>query len=361
LQGIVRGLSQPAWRLDRVAGTAMRLPGGGLTVDSLGKGYILSKAAVAVRAKVPAVQAFEINIGGDIFASGSGWVVGVADPKHSADNAPPLTRVRLGDRAISTSAAYERGYTVGGKRYSHIFDPRTGQPAAGVASATVVAANNANANALATTLCVLKPEEGLALVAQIPDAECLIVTEDGRHLRSAHFAALEVAPAAGETPAVAPTVAGGGWPAGFQVTLALTLKTPDSDRKVKRPYVAVWVETAEGKRVRTVAVWGKQRKYLPDLSNWWKVAKADEEWAQSITRATRAAGQHRLVWDGLDDVGKPLPPGTYTLFLEVNREHGTHATSSGKIVCEKMPAKGTIPAGSEFEAAEISFGPATTP
>jgi thiamine biosynthesis lipoprotein ApbE len=371
LQRIVQALGQLGWKLDRAAGTATRLPGGALTLDSLGKGYILSRAAAAVHAKVPAAQGFLLNIGGDIFASGLvdrglRWTVGVADPKRSADNAPPLTQVRVTDRGVSTSAAYERGFTVGGRRFSHILDPRTGLPAEGVASATVIAANNANANALATILCVLKPDEGLALARQIPEVECLIVAADGRQLRTPRFAALEV-PSATTTaaPATAPAVATpakpGLWPAGYEVALALSLRVPPSGgggRGPKRPYVAVWVEDAAGKRVRTVAVWGNKRKYLPDLSAWWKVAKEDEPWAQSVTRATRAAGQHRIAWDGFDDHGQPLPPGTYTIFLEVNREHGSHATQSGKIVCEKLPAKGTIPAGSEFDAAELTYGPA---
>ena len=364
LQRIVNALAQPGWKLDRAAGTATRLPGGALTIDSLGKGFIISKAAAAVRAKVPSVQGFLLNIGGDIFTSGvvekgTRWTIGVADPKRSADNAPPLAEVRLSDRAISTSAAYERGFTVGGHHFSHILDPRIGRPAEGVASATVIAANNANANALATTLCVLKPEEGLALAQQIPEVECLIVTADGRQLRSPRFAAFEVPRSVADVPAPPVPTKPGLWPPGYEVALALTLKVPPAGERKgpKRPYVAVWVEDAAGKRVRTVAVWGNKRKYFPALREWWKLAKEDEQWAQSVTRATRPAGQHRIAWDGFDDQGQPLPPGTYTLFLEVNREHGTRAIQSGKIDCGKLPAKGIIPAGSEFEVAEISYGP----
>ena len=107
--------------------------------------------------------------------------------------------------------------------------------------------------------------------------------------------------------------------------------------------MAVWVEDANGKRVRTVAVWGNAPKYLPDLSEWWKLAQQDQQWAMSVTKATRPAGQHSIAWDGLDDQGKPLPAGTYTIFLEVNRQHGTHATESGQIVCNRIPREGMIP------------------
>jgi FAD:protein FMN transferase len=374
LAPIVRALAQPGWKLDTTARTVARLTSGTLDINSLGKGYIISKAVVAARAKAPGTQGLLLNIGGDLFASGvagpaTPWTIGVADPMHNEDNAPPLTQVRLSDRAISTSAAYERGYTFGGKHYSHILDPRTGYPAAGAASATVITANSANGNALATTLCVLKPEEGLALAGQIPDTDCLIVGMDGKQYRSPRFARYEIAqPAvAGTSPpssppaTPAPAAPAGTWPAKYQVTISINLKTPSgaNAQKIRKPYMAVWVEDANSKRVRTVAVWGRQPKYLPDLSTWWNVAKDDQQWAMSVTKATRAAGQYKLAWDGLDDQAKPLPTGTYTIFLEVNRQFGTHATESGQIVCNRIPAQGTIPAGSEFGQATLSFGPSS--
>ncbi|MEP6672669.1 MAG: DUF2271 domain-containing protein [Chthoniobacter sp.] len=358
---IVRSLALPGWKLDRATHTVTRLTTGTLDVSSLGKGFIISKAVVAARARAPTIQGILLNVGGDIFAGGSQapgtpWAISVANPAHNEDNAPPLTQVKLTDRAISTSAAYERGYTFGGKHYSHIMDPRTGLPAQGVASATVIAGNSANANALATTLCVLKPEEGLELVRQIPDADCLIVTADGRQLRSPRFGTYEIAPAAAPTPPVAGQP--GLWPTKYQVAVTITLKTPSGNaRQIRRPYVAVWVEDANSKRVRTVAVWGNAPKYLPDLSEWWKLAQQDQQWAATVTRATRPAGQHRIVWDGLDDQGKPLPSGTYTVFLEVNRQHGSHAIGSTKIDCNRLPAQAVIAASAEYGQATLSFGP----
>jgi thiamine biosynthesis lipoprotein ApbE len=367
LAPIVRSLAQPGWSLNAQTHTVTRLTSGTLDLSSLGKGYIISKAMVAARTKAPTTPGILLNIGGDIFANGVSapgipWTVGVADPLHNEDNAPPLLQVRLSDRAISTSGAYARGYTFGGKHYSHILDPRTGYPATGAASVTIITANNANGNALATTLCVLKPEEGLELVKQIPDTECLIIDAAGKQYRSAHFAKYEVPQASpiATAPNAPPTVsvAAGQWPAKYQVSISITLKVPTGNvRQIRRPYVAVWVEDANSKRVRTVAVWGNAPKYMPDLSEWWKVASQDQQWAMSVTKATRAAGQYKLTWDGTDDQGKSLPTGTYTVFLEVNRQHGTHATQSGQVVCNRLPAQGTIPAASEFGQATLSFGP----
>ena len=364
LQGVLTSLAAPGWQFDPATRIVTRLsPPQSLNLNSLGKGYIVTKAAIAARKAVPGITGLLVNIGGDLFASGrapdgSAWEIGVSDPKRSADNAPPLTKLRLVDRAVSTSAAYERGYTVAGRRYSHILDPRTGLPAEGVASAAVIAANNASANAMATSLCVLKPEEGLDLVESIPGAECLIVAADGRQLRSPGFSALEgTAPPVATAPAA--SLGANAWPSGYLVSIAIDLKAPAAGgRKIKRPFVAVWVEDSTGKRVRTVAVWGRERKYLRELRAWWKLAQAQPEWAATVTRATRNAGQHRIEWDGMDDQGQPLPMGTYTLTIEADREHGTYAIQHGTIVCGKSAAKGTIPEGTEFSETQLTFGPA---
>jgi thiamine biosynthesis lipoprotein ApbE len=200
LEGIVRQINQPGWEIDERQQTVTRLTRQPLNLNSIAKGYIIQKAAAAARERVPALRGVLLNLGGDLAVWGAdptrrtGWTIGVQDPFHPEDNAPPLALLRVENRAVATSGGYERYYTIGGKRYSHIFDPRTGQPAAGVASATVVAGANVTANALATTLCVLSPEEGLRLVAATPGAECLIVAADGRQFRSAGWNALASAP-----------------------------------------------------------------------------------------------------------------------------------------------------------------------
>lgn len=363
LANIVQTFSKSGWELNAADRTVIRLSRQPLNLDSLGKGYILAKAVAAARAAAPSVAGLLLNIGGDIFASGpaapsSPWLVGVANPHDPADNAAPFTQVLLADRAISTSGGYERGYTIAGRRYSHILDPRTGCPAEGVAGATVVAGDNATANALATTLCVLKPEEGLALVRATPGAECLIITTSGEPFRSAHFAALEI-PATGSAKKAneaKPSL----WPKGFQVTLTLTLKgPPGGGGGYRRPYVAVWAENEKGARVRTIALWGNKARYFPDLYDWSYGEKDRLDWAATMARATRPPGRHRIAWDGRDDSGNPVPLGTYTIFVEANRERGTYAKQSAKLFCGAEPARGVIKAASEFEEATLAYGPSS--
>jgi len=377
LQPVIQQLSQPGWKLDTASKTVTRLGKQLLNVDSLGKGVIIDKALNAAKLKFPSVQGIFLNIGGDIQtigvqSPGNPWKVGVANPAQSADNAPPLTELKLSNRAISTSGGYQRGYTVAGKQYSHILNPLTGQPAQGVAGATVISSNPANSNALATTLCVLDPQEGLALVKQTPDTECLIVTPDGRQFRSDKFSTFEVNPPAGSpaAPAAASTKTTADdpskWPDNYKASISITLLTPTKFKNVgpkvkdpnRRPFIALWVTNANNERVRTITAWGKEPKHIPELSEWWKEAKQKSAWALSIAKATRAPGQYRIDWDGLDDKQAPLPQGTYTIFFEVNREYGDHETQSVQLVCGKNPAQATIPASSEADETRITYGPA---
>ena len=355
LAPIVQSLAQPGWELNSAKQTVTRHSSAPLNVDSLGKGYIIGRALAAARAAVPEVTGLLLNIGGDIQTWGVSdapdgkWRIGVANPARFEDNAPPLAQVSLGNRAISTSAAYERGYDIGGKHYSHILDPRTGWPATGAASATVVAADNATANALATTLCVLQPEEGLRLVRETTGAECLIVAANGSEFRSGGFAALEVPAKDQPKPA-----AGSLWPKGFQVRLDFTLSLPQGG---KRPYVAVWIQDDAGKPVRTVTFWANKPKYYKDMPAWWKIGQKDSTLLKAVTRATRSRGHHSVVWDGLDDAGKPLPPGTYTVNLEVAREHGGHDHKFAKIDCGPKPAQAELSNGREYAKAQITYSP----
>ncbi len=96
LKPVLAASTSPGWKIAPSTRNVTRLSAPrSLNVNSLGKGYIVSKAAIAARKAVPGVSGLLVNIGGDIFASGgptigSAWEIGVADPKRSADNAPPI-------------------------------------------------------------------------------------------------------------------------------------------------------------------------------------------------------------------------------------------------------------------------------
>ncbi|HEX4610633.1 MAG TPA: FAD:protein FMN transferase, partial [Urbifossiella sp.] len=118
-----------------------------LDLNAGAKGFILDRAAAAARAA--GATAGLLNLGGDLIGWGDRpWPVGVQNPFTPAENARPLGAFRLANASVATSGGYQRGYTVGGVRWSHLIDPRTGRPADRVASATVVAPDSLTANLL---------------------------------------------------------------------------------------------------------------------------------------------------------------------------------------------------------------------
>ena len=92
---------------------------------------------------------------------------------------------------------------IGGHRYGHIIDPRSGGLAAGQRQAVVVAREAALAEALSTALLVLDVNAGLAVVAAQPDCEALLIEETGELHSTPDWAAatrFEPLPSAVTTP-----------------------------------------------------------------------------------------------------------------------------------------------------------------
>src|SRR6185436_16680547 len=83
----------------------------------------------------------------------------------------------LHNAAVSTSGDAEQFVEIGGIRYSHIVDPRTGKPLTGRRSVTVVAAHGIDSDALATAVSVMDPAEGLKLIDATQSASALIVAQ----------------------------------------------------------------------------------------------------------------------------------------------------------------------------------------
>ncbi len=101
-----------------------------------------------------------------------GWSVGLRDPL-SMDRR--LGEIWLADRALGTSGAQFQSFRHRGRRYGHILDPRTGWPAEGVLSATVLAPTAALADALSTACYVLGPQAALAYCRQHAELAAVII------------------------------------------------------------------------------------------------------------------------------------------------------------------------------------------
>lgn len=148
-------------RLDATAQTVEFLREGlEINLGSIGKGYALDRVAEVLQAQ--GIHDFLWHGGqSSVLGRGSrgsaepgavGWSVGVSDPLQPQRR---LAEVFLHDQALGTSGASVQYFRYRGKRYGHILDPRTGWPAEGVISSTVIAPTAALADALATAFYVL--------------------------------------------------------------------------------------------------------------------------------------------------------------------------------------------------------------
>lgn len=116
-------------------------------------------------------------------AKGQPWNIGIKHPRSDQkDNY--LGIVSISNQALSTSGDYERFFIQDGKRYHHIFDPRTGYPAdSGVMSDTIIIDPSVEhagmlSDMLTTIVFVLGPQKGMALVNTLPGVECEITGTD---------------------------------------------------------------------------------------------------------------------------------------------------------------------------------------
>ena len=138
-----------------------------INLGAIGKGWAVDQAVAVLRrhgvrdAFVSAGTSTVYALGDD--GLGEGWEVSVRNPIAG----DPLATFRIRDRAVSTSAAYERYWEITGNRFGHILDPRSGQPAVSMLSATVVAPTATAADALSTAAYVMGIEEGSALFRRL--------------------------------------------------------------------------------------------------------------------------------------------------------------------------------------------------
>ncbi|MFH1368746.1 MAG: FAD:protein FMN transferase [Elusimicrobiota bacterium] len=176
-EDILKALEFVDYRQVKLDGTNVFLQKKGMRLDlsNMAKGHIADKAAKSLMDT--GAYSVLVNAGGDIRAAGGKtWKVGIQHPRKK-DGVLAVIKVR--NCAVSTSGDYERYFVKGGKRYHHIFDVRTGYPAANSIGATVVAPQCALSNALALSAFILGPEKGMELVKKFPGSEAIIIDNQG--------------------------------------------------------------------------------------------------------------------------------------------------------------------------------------
>lgn len=172
----------------RSSNPAVRLDLGGYA-----KGYALDEAVRILQSH--GIRHALVNIGGNVIAMGAHgnrpWRVGIQHPRQPGT----LATLDLKDgEAIGTSGDYQRYFEVGGRRYSHLIDPRTGQPATGIQSLTVLVSGKqagTRSDALSKPLFIAGPAHLSQQAAQLGIQDYLAVDAAGKlHLSPAMKARL---------------------------------------------------------------------------------------------------------------------------------------------------------------------------
>lgn len=170
--------------LDQTGQTiAFRRPGMSINLNSLGKGYALDRMAELLAAHE--VGDYLLHGGkSSVLARGdqpgsdeAGWRIGVRHPLRSDERMAELV---LHNQALSTSGAGTQFFIRRGQRYGHILDPRTGRPAEGLYSATVIAPTAAEAEGLSTAFYVMGPHKAAEYCAARPEIAALLVAPGER-------------------------------------------------------------------------------------------------------------------------------------------------------------------------------------
>ena len=165
-------------RTVRFSVDGMRLDLGGIA-----KGYGVDKALEAARRR--GAVGVMVDIGGDVRCFGEPpegrdhWRIGLQDPNSAVEGMSAgglVLTLKVKNAAVATSGDYQQFALIDGKRYSHIMNRKTGMSIEGLSSVTIIADNATDADALATSVSVMGPVKGIALIEKFPNAEAIIMT-----------------------------------------------------------------------------------------------------------------------------------------------------------------------------------------
>jgi FAD:protein FMN transferase len=163
--------------VDERAGTAyLKREGMVVNLGGIGKGYAVDRARDILRGR--GFHDFMIQFGGDLYVAGlegnHQWRLGIQDPRGPANRI--FAQVDLSDSTFSTSGDYARSFVKNGRRYHHIIDPATGEPAQGCRSVTIMTSSATIADGISKGVFVLGPEAGMELIKKLPGVEAVIVS-----------------------------------------------------------------------------------------------------------------------------------------------------------------------------------------
>jgi len=157
----------------------LKVAGMSIGLGGIAKGYAVDKAMEALSRM--GIRNAIVKAGGDMRVQGVSddgpWEIGIKNPRQKDAF---IAKLQLTDISVSTSGDYERYFIKDGVLYHHIIDVRTGYPARGCRSVTILARDTMTTDAFATAVFVLGPVEGMRLVERLNGIEAIIVDADGK-------------------------------------------------------------------------------------------------------------------------------------------------------------------------------------
>lgn len=174
--------------LDSIHSTIyLKLPGMKIGFGATGKGYAAEKGKQLLLSL--GIESGIVNASGDMTVwgtqlDGRPWKIGISSPFESGEI---LKVLLLNNTAVVTSGDYQKFVEFNGKYYSHIINPKTGFPANGLRSVTIIGPDAEIANGISTSIMVLGKEKGLQLIKKYPDYSCLLITDKGKEIKSGKF------------------------------------------------------------------------------------------------------------------------------------------------------------------------------
>ena len=167
-------------KLDKQAQT-IRFDKQGVRIDlgGIAKGYAVDNGIRILR--TCGIDRALVSAGGDsrIIGDKGGrpWMTGIRDPRDKSKSAIVIP---LSDTAVSTSGDYERYFIQDGVRYHHIISPKTGKSVHSTRSVTILGPDATTTDGLSTTIFVLGPQKGLALVEKLTGIDAVIIDAQGK-------------------------------------------------------------------------------------------------------------------------------------------------------------------------------------
>jgi len=160
----------------------MRIGFGGI-----GKGYAAERAKYILKKEM--VEAGIVNASGDLTTwglqpDGTAWTIGIVHPNFANTI---FSYMNVTDMAVATSGNYEKFIMIGGKKYSHTINPRTGLPVTGIKSVTIISPNAEIADAMATPVTIMGIEAGLAMINQIKQIEAIVIDDNNNLYTSSNL------------------------------------------------------------------------------------------------------------------------------------------------------------------------------